>query len=309
MHDSFVATGPDGRQYPTWHPPSVGDCHFGHEHGSNPNRFPFATSPVVFGYTGLQAGDAEPHVGFKVYVVDDRARNLWWRLTFHQGSGSPNRAFVQHHSIDVLVHHTDGRKLTDVHLMADTGGSRPKCGPAVQISGTAGESSKLVPTDACLTDFYESWPASARIGGLFDLAANFDIDNAVTAVHRNGDGSWSNSQVVYVASLMSPACPPADPNSDCNRMGDKRQILAPRLTLGNSGAGDVIRTDPFGAVVSSGGIPQFVLRGFNLVLPATTNFINGVDGGDIQIYRPLTSCNSNDCNPRNFTDGTVIPPN
>src|SRR5262245_1059193 len=38
LHDSYVVTGPDGKVYPTWHPPvdPVYGCYFGHEHGSDP---------------------------------------------------------------------------------------------------------------------------------------------------------------------------------------------------------------------------------------------------------------------------------
>jgi hypothetical protein len=42
VHDSYYVVGPDGRKYPTWHPPTHVDaasgevCYFGHEHGDNP---------------------------------------------------------------------------------------------------------------------------------------------------------------------------------------------------------------------------------------------------------------------------------
>jgi hypothetical protein len=42
LHDRFAVVGPDGRRYPTWHPPTVVDpatgrpCTFGHEHGRDP---------------------------------------------------------------------------------------------------------------------------------------------------------------------------------------------------------------------------------------------------------------------------------
>jgi hypothetical protein len=42
LHDTYAVVGPDGRRYPTWHPPSVVNpetgrgCTFGHEHGRDP---------------------------------------------------------------------------------------------------------------------------------------------------------------------------------------------------------------------------------------------------------------------------------
>ncbi|MGH6608689.1 MAG: hypothetical protein ACRECQ_00380, partial [Burkholderiaceae bacterium] len=42
FHDTFFVVGPDGKRYPTWHPPTAVDpangreCSFGHEHGRDP---------------------------------------------------------------------------------------------------------------------------------------------------------------------------------------------------------------------------------------------------------------------------------
>jgi len=42
FHDTYFVVGPDGRKYPTWHPPTATDpatsriCSFGHEHGRDP---------------------------------------------------------------------------------------------------------------------------------------------------------------------------------------------------------------------------------------------------------------------------------
>lgn len=44
FHDSFFVVAPDGRRYPTWHPPTATDpatgqpCTFGHEHGRDPRQ-------------------------------------------------------------------------------------------------------------------------------------------------------------------------------------------------------------------------------------------------------------------------------
>jgi hypothetical protein len=38
QHDAYAVTGPDGKVYPTWHPPTgPGGCTFGHEHGRDPS--------------------------------------------------------------------------------------------------------------------------------------------------------------------------------------------------------------------------------------------------------------------------------
>lgn len=44
LHDSYFVIGPDGKKYPTWHPPIATDpatgktCAFGHEHGRDPSK-------------------------------------------------------------------------------------------------------------------------------------------------------------------------------------------------------------------------------------------------------------------------------
>ncbi len=100
LHRSFSVVGPDGKLYPTWHPPTVVDpatgqtCTFGHEHGDDPassDIFEWVTDHlnsstargrgVPFGYVsealdvyGPANGTATRHednVGHKIVVADD----------------------------------------------------------------------------------------------------------------------------------------------------------------------------------------------------------------------------------------------
>lgn len=88
LHDSYAAIGPDGKTYPTWHPPTAMEngqpCTFGHEHGRDPNGsalLPLIQEElggVLFGYAnekldewnaaqGIQNGMRhEDHVGHKI---------------------------------------------------------------------------------------------------------------------------------------------------------------------------------------------------------------------------------------------------
>jgi hypothetical protein len=59
LHDSYSVIGPDGKLYPTWHPPVVTDpvtkasCRFGHEHGKDPSTFPnFNEIKQYYAYNG-----------------------------------------------------------------------------------------------------------------------------------------------------------------------------------------------------------------------------------------------------------------
>jgi hypothetical protein len=103
IHDSFYVVGPDGRKYPTWHPPRdpATGCWFGHEHGENPansalwndlrrhfawdangngtieDTEAFSTrSGIPFGYAAEYGGApaAILHDSYKIAFVDGLAR-------------------------------------------------------------------------------------------------------------------------------------------------------------------------------------------------------------------------------------------
>lgn len=100
-HDSFSVIGPDGKRYPTWHPPVMrradgSSCTFGHDHGRNPVGYQYwdevrkhfaydankngtidsaelATAGIPFGYVNEQIDTSvygfmrhEDHVGHKI---------------------------------------------------------------------------------------------------------------------------------------------------------------------------------------------------------------------------------------------------
>jgi len=98
IHDSYSVIGPNGKKYPTWHPPvdPQTDCTFGHEHGRDPkdsdlygfikNHYAFADdiskSGIPFGYanemldvyhtdTGKYSLRHEDHVGHKIDWVNN----------------------------------------------------------------------------------------------------------------------------------------------------------------------------------------------------------------------------------------------
>ncbi|MCU0624618.1 MAG: hypothetical protein MUF53_12270 [Gemmatimonadaceae bacterium] len=77
QHDRYSVIGPDGKRYPTWHPPidEVSGCRFGHEHGRDPRQSDLyrEIGDVPFGYANevLMAWDPnghrhEDHVGHKI---------------------------------------------------------------------------------------------------------------------------------------------------------------------------------------------------------------------------------------------------
>jgi hypothetical protein len=90
QHDAYSVIGPDGKRYPTWHPPTgPNGCTFGHEHGHDPsgsNLYADITAfygGVLFGYgnetldtwntvNGITTGMRhEDHVGHKIEWAND----------------------------------------------------------------------------------------------------------------------------------------------------------------------------------------------------------------------------------------------
>jgi hypothetical protein len=321
VHDQYVATAPDGKAYRTWHPPTDAryGCWFGHEHGSDPSLLPNigAVGMPVFGYTSAQIGLTEPHVGYKVYVVDDRDRGIWWMLTFHQGTSGAARAFARFHTLDIaVVRASDGAVIANTHLMGDTGNAVRKCdmhGPIIPGSGTQGEGGavKVIPTSDCATDVYESWASFTHVGNLFTFQGALDIDNGATVLAAQPNGTYSTTDFIYTASLICPGIDPLKPGNDCDRFGDKRSINNPRMAFQNTSGSNILWTDVYGNLMASGqGIQQFVSTAYQANVQTGTNYVNGLAGGNRSIYTSVRFCNdSGDCNPRNFNDGTVRLPN
>lgn len=102
IHDSYSVIGPDGKRYPTWHPPvdPATGCKFGHEHGRDPRGYAYwdeirrnfahdadgngqisdaelVAAGIPFGYVNEQIDMAsmgimrhEDHVGHKIEFVN-----------------------------------------------------------------------------------------------------------------------------------------------------------------------------------------------------------------------------------------------
>src|SRR5688572_2712403 len=63
QHDAYSAVGPDGKRYPTWHPPTgPAGCSFGHEHGRDPHDSDLwdKADGLPFGYANEVLAAADP---------------------------------------------------------------------------------------------------------------------------------------------------------------------------------------------------------------------------------------------------------
>src|SRR5688572_5156265 len=81
QHDAYAVLGPDGKVYPTWHPPTgPGGCSFGHEHGRDPSGsdlyddtdgLPFGVANEMLAITDPANPRDEDHFGHKVEWEND----------------------------------------------------------------------------------------------------------------------------------------------------------------------------------------------------------------------------------------------
>lgn len=92
VHNAYMAVGPDGKRYPTWHPPidEVTGCSFGHEHGRDPRGSALfdAVGPIPFGYANEQQDISDPHT---MRHEDHVGHKIEWengmRMSFQGGAG------------------------------------------------------------------------------------------------------------------------------------------------------------------------------------------------------------------------------
>jgi len=282
LHQSYAVVGVDGGSYATWHPASAAlpdgtVCHFGHEHGSDPARFAGAAEarPVAFGWVDRLAGREEPHVGFKVFVVEDDGHGQAYRIVLHQGTGHGRRALIRHHEVQFAVADArTGTLLAETAALADFGHGRANCLPHTPLQAVQADASRVgqghgnhrqmaapnrtVPTVACAAETpYETWRMAYAIGSsgaggqaAFSSGLTFEVDDPIS-VYDPGDPE----RLVYLcAARPSRQCD--DPSGTQTAWkGTRRGLVAPMLTLSNAGP-ERFTTDAFGTTGDL--VPQFV---------------------------------------------------
>jgi hypothetical protein len=114
LHESYSVIGPDGKLYPTWHPPVATDpitkasCRFGHEHGKDPSTFPYfneikqyyayngdvANSGIPFGYINdqLDVWTAANKSPISMRHEDHVGNKVEWEVNVPVSTSNPSQA-------------------------------------------------------------------------------------------------------------------------------------------------------------------------------------------------------------------------
>lgn len=295
VHDSYVAKGPDGALYPTWHPsvdPLYG-CTIGHEHGDDPTgSAALRGRPVLFGYAAAKAGMTEPHAGFKVYRWDPHTnvQNPTSHTTasaimvLHQGTAGLARFVNVFHSAQYHYWNpTDGREI-HVDMLAPFGKLAVGCGandpgmisvqqadaPGMrQVAGaqcfgaarypdTTGVIPGTIPYEDWLTALYIGKDPSGNWKAYID--PHFAVFNPNTyCIPNAGLPAASPCTIGYSDVRAGQGIDPATSGSDFK--GVKREAYLNQVWLANAGGATTIWTDPYGNLVPSGtpnAIAQYV---------------------------------------------------
>src|SRR5439155_3864748 len=134
-------------------------CFYGHEHGADPRTANADNTMPAFGYAAALMNMTEPHVGFKVFIInagdisEGGASTADYRIVFHMGTAGAGRFDQRLHSLEYDYVARDGTgRYAHVYGMADTG-------PAELNGSTCNnprKGAKDFSTVGCL-DPYEIW--------------------------------------------------------------------------------------------------------------------------------------------------------
>ncbi len=200
IHDGYRIVGPDGKWYPTCHPPTdpMTGCTFGHEHGMNPAGsalYPLV-GPIPFGYANEALDTWEPgsprhedHVGHKIAwanavpVTDTfgRATSITCDILvkLHQGTHSKDAFTNNLHELVYAAKCSDGvfAYATFLTAIGDPGQFIKSCvrtvdvveivGPATPANSPAGGGKRRIPDADCVHQGQvdEEWNTSSEIRG------------------------------------------------------------------------------------------------------------------------------------------------
>jgi len=278
VHDRFVTTGPDGKQYRTWHPQTVpvdasnpgGEkCTFAHEHGADPSTSSLYAEAVPFGYVAGLLNMDEPHAGFKCFVANQGTKNDEGRtstidglLCFHMGTGGPSRFTQRFHSMVYKIATADGKRMS-VQGMADTGSvgsicDSPRAGKTVLSLGCKVDSS------------YEIWENVLKINNKGKTILNAVSSTAAFDPISVRDPS-DHAKLVPISSADAASIFKFNDSRDGYR-GCRRESYFGPVHWYNSGSTTTYFTDAYGNVTAGGPLKQEISQG------NTTNFIATSDG-------------------------------
>jgi hypothetical protein len=262
----YLATGPDGLMYESWHPQidPVYWCYFEHEHGSDPALVDY--TPAFRYVADKNFGQNEQHEGFKGYAIQsietETGQSYHWYVNIHSTTSAISRACARQHTVVIAVIDANtGELVAELGYKGDYGEVRSNQGDHTLIQPTfsgscpdqQGISSEL---DGSGDDF-EKRVRVANVGGM----SNSGYESWRGGLHSTLGFSYSGSSGLHLdirnpmTSCDTLACSGSISTGD---NATRRTIRFSRVTL--DGDADTVRlldladgvrdgvfyTDPYG---------------------------------------------------------------
>ncbi len=183
IHNSYSIVGPDGKLYPTWHPPlDPSGCSFGHDHGRDPSGSALFAEigHIPLGYANEQLDAFSPplsrhedHVGHKIEWENNVEMNVSDGALFavtcdiyvklHQGTHSKDAYTNNLHELVYHLDCNDGSKmsLTMMAAIGTAGEFVASCdrnrhvtvGPPSPLLSPNGGGRRIIPDRLCANEF------------------------------------------------------------------------------------------------------------------------------------------------------------
>ncbi len=277
VHDQYVATGPDGRLYPTWHPPvdPASGCTFDHEHGDNPNGNPAMRGRnVVFCYLATFTGNCMPHTGYKVFAWENISstngpahNGASVVMVLHQGTSVAGRFTTPFHDIEIHYYNPEDGREAHIYMLAPFGDLLVGCGAndpdmELRLSQADAPGARQVAADKCFNSPnipYEDWITALYVGtdSQGSWTAYMDPHFAVFNPNTYCIVQGSSCQLGYSDERAGTGADPL--GTDAWYKGDRREAYLNQVWINNAGGTTTIWTDAYGRLVPEGqGIPQYL---------------------------------------------------
>jgi hypothetical protein len=309
LDNLYVATGPDGQTYKSWHPQidPVYHCYFRHEHGSDPALI--GLPGFALEYVARQFNNqAEIHEGFKGIAIRDEEKKLGWYINIHAETHDLHRVCTRKHTVVVIA--TDLTKSYPDNLLAMVGykgdfgasqSNRELAGNTMTINNVTGFEN--CPDQAAIVNeiknkdgdpvFFKRIRVENLGDGKLDNGGYEQWDGGLTAELGISVAGWfgGSERPKFGIDIRNPSTTCADLTCSTTKTndgshGDERTFFVPDMKLeynalirtkdtSNGGAADgVFYTDVYGEAVKNAGDPgaikQFIKPGIKL---------EGPDGG------------------------------
>ena len=241
IHNSYSVVGPDGKLYPTWHPPvdpGTG-CSFGHEHGRDPKGSNLYTmvGAIPFGFANEQLDIIEEvdrrhedHVGHKIEWENDISMRFSGSaassllevrcdvlVKMHQGSHSKDAFTNNVHELAFHASCSDGTRfhVTLLTPIGTPGEFTSSCdrdrtvvvGPPTPLGSPEGGGRRRIPDRACVQEFLLV-PDGERSNFGQGLRESWEISDRIRTEEGHTLASFNPYfQVLFPSRFFDPAAP------------------------------------------------------------------------------------------------------